>query len=68
MRGIAPMAGYEKPAQKTWTQLVGPYLEGDQVDGRMWVRALCDSKYKVLWLFDTPEEAEECFLHWRRGG
>ena len=66
-RTISVYFNQPKSDQKTWTQLVGPYQRGDEIDGRLWVRPTGTNRYRILWTFETPEQAEACFSEWKRG-
>jgi len=51
--------------QKTWTELLGPYVAGTHtVDGRYLVALEGDAHYRVLWSFDTPTQAREVLYQW----
>ncbi len=50
-------------AQKTWVELVGKRQDGDYVDGKDWVRTGKGKHRRVLWTFDSEEQARLAF-HW----
>lgn len=61
------MTAVKDKGQKTWTELLGPRLPGDELDGRCWIRPLEKNRYKVLMTFDNEDIAKECWSYWTAG-
>ncbi len=53
--------------QKTWTDLFGPITDVDIVLGKEFIRNLGEDRYRILWTFDDPTTAWECFKAWQSG-
>lgn len=52
--------------QKTWLELLGPCTDMDFVNSHNIVRCIEKHKYKILWTFESNNQAAEVFEMWKR--
>lgn len=50
--------------EKTWTDLLGEPQGNESVDGRHIVREVDLHRFKILWSFDSSEEADKIYTYW----
>jgi hypothetical protein len=50
--------------QKTWTDLLGEPQGNESVDGSNIVREVDLHRFKILWSFDSSEEADKIYTYW----
>lgn len=52
--------------QKSWTDLLGSDLTGCKVEDHFIVRHMEGDWFKVIWSFDSPEDAKRVFEQWKK--
>ena len=50
--------------QKTWTDLLGEPQGNESVDGKDIVREVSLHRFKILWSFDSNQEANRVYTYW----
>jgi hypothetical protein len=50
--------------QKTWTDLLGEPQGNESVDGKDIVREVSLHRFKILWSFDSNQEANWIYTYW----
>ena len=50
--------------QKTWTDLLGEPQGNESVDGKDIVREVSLHRFKILWSFNSNQEANRIYTYW----
>jgi hypothetical protein len=50
--------------QKTWTDLLGEPQGNEYVDGKDIVREVSLHQFRILWSFDSNQEANRIYTYW----
>jgi hypothetical protein len=51
--------------QKTWTDLLGKPQGNEYVDGKDIVREVSLHRFKILWSFNSNQEANWIYTYWK---
>jgi hypothetical protein len=50
--------------QKTWTDLLGQPQGNESVDGKDIVREVSPHQFRILWSFNSNQEANWIYIYW----